>query len=94
MWAQVKKMLENENDKKINEIKLELESNDAEQLARAEKLLFQNDLKYREKKGRKYITMLIGMFVRGLAGWFCLPLIKKLSNSLYDRTGLEKVTTE
>jgi hypothetical protein len=30
MWAQVKKMLENENDKKINEIKLELESNDAE----------------------------------------------------------------
>jgi hypothetical protein len=30
MWAQVKKLLENENDKKINEIKLELESNDAE----------------------------------------------------------------
>jgi hypothetical protein len=30
MWAQIKKMLENENDKKINEIKLELESNDAD----------------------------------------------------------------
>jgi hypothetical protein len=30
MWAQVKKMLENENDKKINEIKLELESDDAD----------------------------------------------------------------
>lgn len=94
MWAQVKKMLENENDKKINEIKLELESNDAEQLARAEKLLFQNDLKYRERKGRKYITMLVGIFVLAVVGWICLPLIKKLSNSLYDRTGLEKVTTE
>jgi hypothetical protein len=63
-------------------------------LARAEKLMFQNDLKYRERKGRKYITMLIGLFALGLGGWIGLPLIKKLSNSLYDRTGLEKVTTE
>lgn len=38
--------------------------------------------------------MLIGIFVVGLAGWFVLPLFKKLTNSLYDRTGLEKVTTE
>lgn len=30
MWARVKKMLENENDKKINEIKQELESDDAD----------------------------------------------------------------
>jgi patatin-like phospholipase/acyl hydrolase len=38
--------------------------------------------------------MLIGIFVLGLTGWFVLPLFKKLTNSLYDRTGLEKVTTE
>ncbi len=60
----------------------------------AEKELFKNDLKYRERKGRKWITMLIGIFVFGLIGWIVLPLFKKLTNSLYDRTGLEKVTTE
>jgi len=38
--------------------------------------------------------MLIGIFVLGLTGWFVLPLFKKLTNALYDRTGLEKVTTE
>lgn len=87
-------MLENENEKKINEIKLELESDDADKLALAEKEMFKKDLKYRERKGRKYITMLIGIFVVGLTAWFILPLFKKLTNSLYDRTGLEKVTTE
>ena len=38
--------------------------------------------------------MLIGIFLFAVLGWFLLPLIKKLTNSLYDRTGLEKVTTE
>jgi len=38
--------------------------------------------------------MLVGIFVLGLLGWFCLPLVKKLSNSLYDRTGLQTVANE
>jgi patatin-like phospholipase/acyl hydrolase len=38
--------------------------------------------------------MLIGIFAFAIIAWFVLPLIKKLTNSLYDRTGLEKVTTE
>lgn len=87
-------MMKNENDDKINEIKRELESGNAEDLAKAERDLFRNDLKYRERKGRKWIAMLIGIFAFAIIAWFVLPLIKKLTNSLYDRTGLEKVTTE
>jgi hypothetical protein len=49
---------------------------------------------YHEKKGRKWITMLIGIFAFAILGWILLPLIKKLTNSLYDRTGLESVTIE
>ena len=56
--------------------------------------MFKNDLKYRERKRFKYIGMLIGIILFWLIGWFGLPLIKKFTNSLYDRTGLEKVSTE
>jgi len=93
MWQKIKTLLENEDDKKISEIKRELESDDVRQLQVAERQLFNKDLEYRERKGRKYITMLIGIFVLGLGGWLVLPLVKKLTNSLYDRTGLEEVTT-
>ena len=71
------------------EIKRELESDDVKQLQVAERELFNKDLEYRERKGRKYITMLIGIFVLGIVGWLVIPLVKKLTNSLYDRTGLE-----
>ncbi len=49
---------------------------------------------YRERTGYKIITMLIGIFVFGPLAWISIPLIKKITNSLYDRRGLEQVTTE
>jgi hypothetical protein len=88
----LKKVFENEDDKKISEIKRELESDDVRQLQAAERVVFKKDLDYREKKGRKWIWMLVGIFVFCLLGWIGLPLITKLTNSLYDRTGLEEVT--
>jgi hypothetical protein len=36
--------------------------------------------------------MLVGIFIMIPAGWFLMPLVKKLTNSLYDRKGLEEVT--
>jgi len=51
-------------------------------------------MQYRERTGKKYITMLIGLFVMAPIGWFTMPLVQLLSNSLYDRTGLEEVTIQ
>ncbi len=50
--------------------------------------------KYFEKKSRKYIIMLIGIAIFGYTGWFLMTFLRSFTNSLYDRTGLEKVTTE
>ena len=46
-------------------------------------------MKYRERTGYKIITMLIGIFLFGPLAWISIPLIKKVTNSLYDRRGLE-----
>jgi patatin-like phospholipase/acyl hydrolase len=56
--------------------------------------LFDKNLKYREKRGMKWITMMVGTFLFGILGWFIVPLFVKLTNSFYDRTGLEQVTKD
>ena len=35
-------------------------------------------MKYRERKGRKWITMLAGMIVLGVTCWFLVPYTVKL----------------
>jgi hypothetical protein len=77
-----------EQDHLINE----LLSGDKHDLQEAEKQLFDKDLQYRERTGRKYITMLLGLFIMAPVGWFTMPLVQLVTNSLYDRTGLEGVT--
>jgi hypothetical protein len=72
----------------------ELISGDKKDLQDAEKVLFEKDLEYREKTGRKYISMLLGLFLMAPAGWFLMPFVQMLTNSLYDRTGLEGVTIQ
>ena len=50
--------------------------------------------KYHKKKSRKYYFMLVGMALFGYAGWQLMTNLRNFTYSLYDRTGLEKVTTE
>jgi hypothetical protein len=38
--------------------------------------------------------MLIGIAVFGYTGWFLVSFLRNFTDSFYDRTGLEKVTTE
>ena len=72
----------------------ELLSGDKKDLQDAEKVLLEKDLEYRERTGRKYITMLLGLFLFAPIGWFSMPLVQLVQNSLYDRTGLEGVTIQ
>ena len=74
-----------EQDKLIEE----LQNGDKKHLKQAEKQLLEKDVKYRERTGYKIITMLIGIFLFGPLAWISIPLIKKVTNSLYDRRGLE-----
>jgi hypothetical protein len=87
-------MLEQEGYAVTDEMRRDLQSGDYKTLKHAEEKLFKWDLKYRERKGRKWITMLIGMLALGITGWFVIPLFNKLNHSLYNRLGLQGVTEE
>jgi hypothetical protein len=67
---------------------------DMKDLKEAEQILFDKNLKYREKRGMKWITMIVGTVLFGILGWLIMPLFTKLTNSFYDRTGLEQVTKD
>jgi len=54
----------------------ELLSGDKKDLQDAEKVLLEKDLEYRERTGRKYITMLLGLFLFAPIGWFSMPLVQ------------------
>jgi hypothetical protein len=71
-------MLEKEGYDLSPELRQEIESGDYKSLRHAEEKLFKWDMKYREKKGRKWITMLAGMIVFGITGWFVIPYTNKL----------------
>ena len=60
----------------------------------AEERIIRYDEIYREKKGRKWITMLIGIFVVGILGWFAMPLVNMMRHSFYNREGIARVTED
>jgi hypothetical protein len=60
----------------------------------AEEKILDEEVKYRERKGRKWITMLIGAVVLGVLGYFLMPSIYQLTKSSYDRSGIEKICDE
>lgn len=51
-------------------------------------------MQYSERKGYKWLTMLVGFFLLGIGGWFLMPVKNMLQHSLYDRTGLESICRE
>lgn len=63
-------------------------------LKSAEEMLFDIDDKYHEKKGRKWVLMLILMVVFGIGGYFLMPLLYRLMKSSYDRKGIESICDE
>ena len=91
--TKIENMLEKEGFKLSKQFTQQMESGDLKDLKNAEEKLFRWDMKYREKKGRKWITMLAGMFVFGIVCWFLVPYTVKLQHSLYNREGIQNVTT-
>lgn len=56
--------------------------------------MFQEELRYREKKGRKWIALIIGAVLFGVIGFFLMPTIYQLTKSSYDRSGIEGICNE
>jgi hypothetical protein len=63
-------------------------------LKKVEEKLHNWELKYSERKGKKWITLIVGVVLCGFGGWILMPLTNKIKHSLYNREGLEGVTTE
>jgi patatin-like phospholipase/acyl hydrolase len=51
-------------------------------------------MKYMEKKGRKWIVMLVGGILGAFLGWVLMPQFFKLTKSSYDRSGIESICEE
>ena len=51
-------------------------------------------MKYRDKKGRKWIVMVVLAVAMGFLGWEAMPFFYSLSKSNYDRKGIEKICAE
>jgi hypothetical protein len=51
-------------------------------------------MKYMEKKGRKWIVMLVGGIIGGIIGWLLMPVFYSLTKSSYDRSGIESICEE
>eukprot|EP00347_Sterkiella_histriomuscorum_P004105 403361733 len=60
----------------------------------AEDKIFNEELKYMEKKGRKWIVMLIGGIIMAFLGWVLMPKFFSLTKSSYDRRGIESICNE
>ena len=60
----------------------------------AEEKIIDEELKYRERKGRKWITLILGAAIGGVIGYFLMPKIYQLTKSSYDRSGIEKICDE
>ena len=78
MAKQLSSMLVKEGYGLSDSMRNDIQFGGYKQLKHAENKLFRWDMKYREKKGRKWITMLIGMVTLGLTGWFVVPYTNKL----------------
>ena len=52
-----------------------VEEGDYNQIKDIEAKIRRDDEIYREKKGRKFIWMLVGFFLFGIAGWFIMPVL-------------------
>jgi hypothetical protein len=50
-----------------------IETGNLDEIHGAEEQLTKNDFEYREKKGKKWIFMLIGSILIGLFGWWIVP---------------------
>lgn len=85
-------MLSQEGRQVDDNLKDTLQHGNYKELKTAEQRLLRWDKKYRERKGRKWITMLVGFIAGGILGWLVMPLVNKLKHSLYDRRGLAGVT--
>jgi hypothetical protein len=85
-------MLKKEGRVVDKDLKETLAHGDYKSLKHAEEKLLKWDTEYRERKGRKWITMIIGTILFAIIGWIVMPLTNKLKHSLYDRRGLAGVT--
>ncbi len=60
----------------------------------AEEKILDEEVKYRERKGRKWITLILGAAIGAVLGYLLTPAIYSLTKSSYDRSGIEKICDE
>lgn len=75
-------------------LKHQIEEGSISNINEAEDKIIDEELKYRERKGRKWITLILGAAIGGVAGYFLMPKIYQLTKSSYDRSGIEKICDE
>jgi hypothetical protein len=72
-------------------LKHQIEDGNASMVRDAEDKLIEMELEYREKKGRKWIVMLIGTILFTILGYYAMPILFRLTKSNYDRSGIESI---
>lgn len=81
-------------DKESELLKNQIEDGSLSVVQDAEDKIFNEEMKYNEKKGRKWIVMLVGGVIGFIVGWLLVPLIFSLTKSSYDRSGIESICNE
>jgi len=62
-----------------------IESNDYWKIKEAERILREQEGKYRENKQKKWIIMVLGLIIGGVIGYYLPVLVFSLSNSVFER---------
>jgi len=75
-------------------LKKQIEKGSFDDLEEAEDEVNRQENEYHENKGKKWIFMIVGFFLIGIAGFFLTPSLYNLSNSSYDRSGIESICDE
>ena len=81
-----------EEDQKA--LQVEIETGNLSTVELAEDKIFNEEMKYMEKKGRKWIVMILGGVIFAMLGWVAMPYVFMLTKSSYDRSGIEAICKE
>eukprot|EP00347_Sterkiella_histriomuscorum_P015022 403358603 len=76
------------------ELKRRIDHGNLDDLDEVEEELDQQDRKYHEKRGIKWIYALIGFVLWGIVGYFLVPGMYQVSKPNYDRRGFDRISEQ
>lgn len=77
--------------KKIHDL---VDSGDYWKIKEAERILKEQEGKYRESKQKKWIIMVVGMILGGVIGYYLPVTVFALSNSVFQRGPIDSLLKE